>query len=265
MLVVRRPLLTKAIEWIPQTVALRSGITVRLRGRSDAKHFWGTFTSPEYMAFVPELVSIREPRLRVIDCGAGIGLFSLLIEHLRRLEILSWEDVSYVIVEPSSYNLNRLRLNVGANLDNESYQVLEGLIGQRDGESRFYQSPWRRWSASVYQRSHFLERETRKRYIDIGPFLCENRCVLKIDIEGAEYAFLEAYRDQLSNVSALIIEWHAECGDLEQADAVLVSQGLQRVRRRHPGQTGSSTSTCHYRCQTQPGSHLEGRLCSRFT
>ena len=231
----RRPFLTKAIEWIPQTVALRSGISVRLRGRSDAKHFWGTFTSPEYMAFVPELASIRESKLKVIDCGGGIGFFSLLIEHLRRLEILAWEDTSYVIVEPLSYNLHRLRRNIRANLEDGSYEIVEGLVGQRTGDSVFYQSRWSRWSASVFQRSHFLEQKTRKPYIDISPFLCQEACVLKLDIEGAEFDFLKTYCDQLTKVLALVVEWHAQFGDVADAESVLASQGLRRVRRRHPG------------------------------
>ncbi len=230
-----RPFLTKLIEWIPQTVALRSGIKIRLRGRPDAKHFWTMFTSPEYMAFVPELASIKEPDLVVIDCGAAIGLFSLLIEHLRRLEILDWPNVSYVLVEPSSFNLRRLRHNIAANLPVESFEIFDGLIGPRSGPSEFYQSRWGRWTSSVFRQSVPMERKAQKPSVDISNILRSGPCLLKVDIEGAEFQLLETYRDELTNVIAIVVEWHAECGDTEKAASALSSTGFWMAKRRLPG------------------------------
>lgn len=169
----------------------------------------------------------------MIDCGAGIGLFSLLIEHMRRLGILRWESVSYVAIEPSKYNFDRMKQNISSNIDDGLYEIVEGLVGQRSGESDFFQSPWRRWSASVFQRIHFLERKVRRQYIDISPFLRDVPCLLKVDIEGAEFTFLDTYQAQLANCKALIVEWHAECGDVDHSDSVLVSLGFETVARRN--------------------------------
>ncbi|MBI2485368.1 MAG: hypothetical protein HYW01_00095 [Deltaproteobacteria bacterium] len=43
--------------------------------------------------------------------------------------------------------------------------------------------------------------------------------------------FLEAYGETLSNVEALIIEWHSELGDVEAGVSILNSKGLRMVKR----------------------------------
>ena len=233
----RRPLFTKLLERIPQTVVLRTGLRVRLRGRVDAKHFWSVFTSPDYLSFLPHLASIDERALRVIDCGAGIGLFSLLIEHLRRAALLPWEVASYVLVEPSRRNLPRLKRNLASNVPEDRYRVLEGLVGRRGGDAEFYDRRWRPWASSIFHDSAARGVRGRKPFVDLVEFLAMGPCLLKADIEGAEFLLLESYRGELANVRALVIEWHTEHGDPDAGDARLRSAGLRRVSRRHEGPT----------------------------
>ena len=61
--------------------------------------------------------------------------------------------------------------------------------------------------------------------------LQSNPSILKLDIEGAEFIFLETYREALSNVAALIIEWHSEIGDVGKGESILADIGLKKVKR----------------------------------
>ncbi len=229
----KRPLLTKIIETIPQTVCLRSGIFVRLRHKRDNRKFWHIFTSQEYMSFIPDLMTLKLPSISIVDCGAGIGLFSLLIEHLRRIDNLPWEKVFYILIEPSPYNFITLKDNIMRNFPDGSYRLVNELVGLDRGVSEFYESKERPFSSGLFK-NNFKKGEfstIRLPFIDITELLQANPSILKLDIEGAEFIFLETYREALSNVAALIIEWHSEIGDVGKGESILSDIGLKKVKR----------------------------------
>lgn len=143
--------------------------------------------------------------------------------------------MTYNLIEPSDYNLPKLKRNIARNLDRDRYRILDGLVDARRGEATFYQSRWQRWGSSVYRRRAFMERASSKPYVDVGELLREGPCVLKVDIEGAEFQMLDIYRDDLDSVLAPIMEWHAECGDFGAGESILKSCGLARAHRHEPG------------------------------
>ncbi|MGQ0792883.1 MAG: FkbM family methyltransferase [Deltaproteobacteria bacterium] len=230
----RRPLLTKIIERIPQTVCLSSDIKLQLRHKRDNRKFWDIFTSSEYMSFVPHLVGLRLESVSVLDLGAGIGLFSLLIEHLRRIGVLGWGRVSYTLVEPSPVNFSELEGNMSRNLDSNSYRLIHALAGLKSGEARFFESAQKPYGSSLAAEKHKRGEvsEMNLKFADLTQSLGANPCFLKIDIEGGEFMFLESYSESLSEVSAVIIEWHAEFGDVAAGREILHRAGL-RMAARH--------------------------------
>jgi FkbM family methyltransferase len=232
MVMPKRPLSTRIIELIPQTLFLRSGMLIELRNKHDSREFWRVFTSPEYMSFIPELISLRVPSISVLDCGACIGLFSLLIEHLRRIGVLPWDNVSYTLIEPSPYNFGQLERNVRRNLPEGSYRLINGLVGLKDGDSDFYESKRKPSSSGLSKRDDIREKMARMRlpFIDIAGFLKERPCLLKVDIEGAEFMMLETYSEALSNVEGLVIEWHCEMGDMKEGESMLSATGFHKAK-----------------------------------
>lgn len=225
------PLSNRLIEHLPQTARLRSGLYVGLRNRSDTGEFWHVFSSREYMALVPHLIQLPLSHGTVIDCGAGIGLFSLLMEHLCRVGVLPWSDLKFVLIEPGAYNFAQLKKNLARNLPAASWELLHGMVGQRDGEASFYESRRHPWSSSVVDRPGKSTARSTRSYVNLSKLIPAQPCLLKMDIEGAEFRAIETYHDELRKVSALIIEWHGEMGDISASETLLHEAGLRKKAR----------------------------------
>ncbi len=229
----KRPLFTRLLEEIPQTLCLGSGIHIFSRSRRDNRKVWDIFTSSEYMSLVPELVKLKFPKLTLIDCGAGTGLFSLFVEHLARVNVLDWEDIYYIMIEPSQYNYELLGKNIAANLKKGSYELHKGLVGKKEGISRFYEHRKKPYSSSVLDRKDITVKKNISEipFIDVTKRFSSENPFLKLDIEGSEFMFLENYSPELSQLSGLMIEWHSEMGDVERGNDILENSGLKRVKR----------------------------------
>lgn len=158
--------------------------------------FKDIFINPVYLKYLFQLPK-KLPFVRIIDCGATIGLFSLLVEHLRRIGVFEWKEVEYILVEPLLSELKTLRRNA-QNLKN--HQVIWGAVGNKKGTTKFYPHPNPTGSNIFYG--------TKKWYnvpfIDLTKYLDKNT-VLKLDIERAEWIFLEEYD---LDIMALLVERH---------------------------------------------------------
>lgn len=225
------PIGNKIIERIPQTIRLRSGLYLNLRNRRDVGEFWHIFTSSEYMSLVPELISLKMDSGVLVDCGASIGLFTFLIEQLSRCGILPWKDVFYTVVEPGDYNYAQLEKNMQENFSPNRYQICKGLVGHKKGEANFYESKHYPYSSSLTDRKEKKGKKHQVPFVDLSNFLEKSPCFVKMDIEGGEFLALEAYKEYWQNVVGLIIEWHAEMGDVSEAEKKLLNSGLKKVKR----------------------------------
>lgn len=229
----KRPLFTRLLEEIPQTLCLGSGIHIRTRSRRDNRKVWDIFTSPEYMSMIPELVKLEFKEMTLVDCGAGTGLFSLFIEHLSRTGVLNWGKINYIMIEPSGYNFKLLERNIAGNLESGTYTLYKGLVGKKEGDTTFYEHTNKPYSSSILDRKDKKYRKNISQipFLDITNHLKNRDSFLKIDVEGSEYMFLENYASDLSAISGLIIEWHTEMGDVEKGNEILENAGLKRVKR----------------------------------
>ena len=224
-----RPFSAWLIERIPQTVRLRSGLRVHLRNHADAVVFWNVFTSGEYLALVRDLADLDVEV--VVDCGAGIGMFSLLVEHLCRVGLLDWEDVEVEAIEPAQYNLPQLRKNLDRNLADGRYTIHEGVVGGGEGSVVFYETPKYPWSGSLVERKEMEGRAVEAPVVDLPSIVAGRPAVLKLDVEGAEFEVFEAHASSLGSVEAVVVEWHVEMGDVERGGGLLREGGFDFVRR----------------------------------
>jgi len=208
---------------VPQAYALRSGLRLLARTKQQHSLFWAVFTSREYMALLPAIIKSGVTPKVFIDCGAATGYATMLIDHLTRSGVLNWKLEKTYCIEPSTYNAEVLKENIEINGLNA--EVKFGVVGKRDGEVKFFESKRHPWGSSVSQRFHSGSGSTRA-YIDLMPMLQLGNCFLKVDVEGSEFDFINTYKDALSGVSGLILEWHSEMGDVPAAEATLKEQGL---------------------------------------
>lgn len=225
------PLINKIIEKIPQTIRLRSGLYLHTRHRRDTGEFWHIFTSAEYLSLVPYLARVPLSSGTIVDCGASIGLFTLLVEQLCRVELLPWENLNYIAIEPGGYNYAQLEKNLQENFSPERYQLHRGLVGSQSGDADFFESKQQPYSSSLLDRREIRSQAHRLPYVDLSACFAQKPCFVKMDIEGGEFLALETYRDYWPGIEGIVIEWHAEMGNVAEAEAVLFESGLKKVKR----------------------------------
>lgn len=216
---------------LPQRYALRTGLRAYCFSSQDHNLFWTVFSSPEYLQFFDDLLRVAPRPVSIIDGGAACGFFSLLIEHYIRCGVLPWEIDRYVLVEPLSSNLRKLRINASANFASRAI-VHEGAVGGKSGTVLIHTSADHPWGASVLDRGS-SSGSCRVRNVDLTGDLQSGPCFLKLDVEGAEYRFIDTYETNLDHVVGLILEWHLELGDYEEAVATLRRRGLVSRARRN--------------------------------
>ena len=147
--------------------------------------------------FIPEASLIRsflKPGFHVIDVGANIGYYTLLLASA------IGENGSIVAIEPSPENLRELYLNVERNNLTSKVEVVEAAVGDKaavvglrtginsgvtDGDKAAYQVPMDTIDNIV------------KRHVDF----------MKIDIEGHEYDTLTALVCRRYTCPCLPIVW----------------------------------------------------------
>jgi FkbM family methyltransferase len=177
----------------------RSGLVVWCRGRStDVNEAVVVLAGLEY----PYPYGMLTDGAFVIDAGANIGSFVLLLRRLNRTV-----NFSGVAIEPSAETLELLRRNLTVN-GVQGFKIVHGVVSDVDGVARIrtdvdadaihisntgvgVQVPALRLSS--YCKQHNIDR------VDL----------LKMDIEGAEYRVIESDYDFLREyVVRALIEYH---------------------------------------------------------
>lgn len=203
----------------------RSGRTVFIRHpMSDALAVYEVINRRMYLPPPPVervLEGIRAPR--IVDLGAHIGTASLLL--LER-----YPEASIVAFEPQPQTASLLRRTVEANALAERCDVREAAAGVAAATAVM------RGSGFL---AHFERPDTAEavdllpplaKYQEDAPFTVEvvdvlpllaDADLLKMDIEGAEWAILQDPRFASSGISALVLEYHPQGAPQDDSYAAL--------------------------------------------
>jgi FkbM family methyltransferase len=134
---------------------------------------------------------------RVVDLGAHIGLAGAYF-----LGLLG--DAEIVSFEPDRFNLALLERCAALNADVGSWRVVSACAGSADGEVRFLEG-----RSSASQIAPQAARDAvRVAVVDVLPSLATVD-VLKVDMEGGEWAVFEDPRFARAGVRVLVAEYHA--------------------------------------------------------
>ena len=157
--------------------------------------------------------------LTIVDAGSHVGA-SIVFFHDR------YPDASIIGVEPDPDSFAKLTANT---------RLIPGLelhncaVADRSGEAPFYQSAWNWESTLIPQHGRRSSTRVPVRTLDE---IVDGRTVdlLKVDIEGAEYSALRAFRG-LSTVRALAVEYHADTCPATFAEFLSLFEGfsIQRI------------------------------------
>ena len=201
------------------TLELRNGLRFRCRANTaDANEAVVVGLAREYAA--SWLVRLP-PRATVIDLGSHIGAFAVLAAHLH-------PDLTVHAYEPSSENVRLLHENLKLNAADARVVVHRAAASERDGRASLLLSastdafhvvsgairPGDRDEAFEYVQTRSLASIVRESGV-------ERVDLLKMDIEGSEYAVLESSPGAIAQCDAVLMEWHEDPGSARSLDWLL--------------------------------------------
>jgi FkbM family methyltransferase len=192
----------------------RNGLTAVIRhGTPDVVTLGEVFHRPDY-AFPPPVARVLagRPAPRVLDLGANIGLFGLFV--LGELPAATVEAF-----EPDPANAAVLRAAIAANGLADRWTAVEAAAGAEDGEVAFDAG------------HHALSRidgtgATRVALIDVLPRVARADLV-KLDIEGGEWAILGDPRFEAAPPPTVVLEYHPHLAPAGRPPRVAVEERLR--------------------------------------
>jgi FkbM family methyltransferase len=137
----------------------------------------------------------------VLDLGGNLGFFGLLmLGRYPRARVISFE--------PDPANVELLRRNIERNGYGDRWTVVEACAGPADGETPFVggQGPLSRMPLPGDGSGDAPTMTVP--VADVFPYL-DGVDVLKVDIEGGEWALLGDQRFAEQRPPALLLEWHS--------------------------------------------------------
>lgn len=185
-------------------VCLRNGLQMKVRvGTPDICILWEVFVGGAYKS-AESLLGAGEANGTVVDLGGNIGAFAIRIAH-------SSPDITVHSYEPGPQNAEVFRENLQLNPKlAPRVKLFEEAASGFTGRSVWYFEPGNPGGSSLYGQGEGFAVSTAS----MGDILdrCETPlALLKMDIEGAEYAILEGTAlEAWEAIPAMFVELHAD-------------------------------------------------------
>lgn len=199
------------------SIPVGSGYWAHLLEKDSYDSFSEIFIKQEYLKFIPQ-----EPISRILDIGAHYGYFSLWLQSIRpEIKLRS------LLVEPSPRCIRSLKNLINQKKLEGTFTYLQGAIGLPNTEiTPFYDRAHMassRSSSSKSEKAIQVKNITEK---DLMENLAPPYDLIKCDIEGSEWEFLNNYESLIKKSKYLLLEWHSwheGGGGLPQIDKLLQS------------------------------------------
>ena len=150
---------------------------------------------------VHEMLSSRRDELRVLDLGGNIGCFGLMV-------LGRYPGARVVAFEPDPANLAVLKQCIERNDYAVRWTVVEACAGPADGETPFVGGQGALSRMPLPGDGTGDAPTITVPVVDVFPYL-EGVDLLKIDIEGGEWAILYDERFAAHAPPAVLMEWHS--------------------------------------------------------
>jgi FkbM family methyltransferase len=183
-------------------IKFRSGEEAVLRlGTTDVLVFREIFLENIYRSALAAMPGAGR-NLRVMDCGANIGLFSVLCARY-------FDYPSLLCVEPSAGNLKSLNINV-ANL-RANVTAVHAFVGYPNGDGYLRDTGDGEWGFALSRTP--IEEISSVPILDIPSLIrragWDGIDLLKMDIEGAEDEVFANSESWIDLVNSMIVELHS--------------------------------------------------------
>ncbi len=221
-----RPSLSFALRELLRREGLRfyrlraSGRRVAIRHGSGDIVILGEVFNRRYYEPVGEARRVLMNASNILDLGGNIGLFGLFAAD-------RWPEARIVAFEPDPDNASVHELTIGANNLGSRWQLVKAAAAARDGHVAF--------AAGHAAVSHMADEASGEgtievQALDVLPRIAEAD-LLKMDIEGGEWAILGDPRFRMAPPRAVVLEYHARMcpgpSPRREAEQALSAAGLQ--------------------------------------
>ena len=218
----------KYFHELGHSIPIESGYWADLLEKDSYDSFSEIFIKQEYLEFIPD-----EPISSILDIGAHYGYFSLWLQS-KRPEI----KLTSLMIEPSPRCARSLNNLVNQEKLDGRFSYLQRAIGLSDLESSpFYDRS--HMAGSMYSLSE-SEKAIQVQNLTEAE-LVENLeppyDLIKCDIEGSEWEFLNDFQNLITASKYLLLEWHSwheGGGGLPQIEKSMHSLDFSMVRSSEP-------------------------------
>jgi len=200
-------LYTRCYEWFEFKLGIWAGLKMKLKLPVENE-----FYLHRHDADVANILcnNIKDG-FKVIDIGAHIGYFSLLIA-----KIIGLENGKLFAIEPLPSNVERLKEHISCNGFDKNTKVLEFAASDKNGQEKFLELNYATIGKlakadSVFSINCVREFSVETRSLDslFEEGIIERPDFVKIDVEGAEFFVLSGMKDILmNNHPLLLVEIH---------------------------------------------------------
>lgn len=219
------------------TWKLNSGYTIDISSYSDWCVYNDLFVNGEYDIAIEETLSdnLNKTQINIVDLGANVGFFTLRFLDLLYHHSAFHGNAQFWLVEASNDLVLLLNNKFHSlNSDHLKFNIINGLVGNKTGAANLH------LNKDSLKNSVFNDLKHRKNYIEylnLESFFSEVAHIdlLKCDVEGSEFDFLNSYEQFFKKISHLAIEFHAEHGSVSASVQKLEKIGFKKTRCLHDG------------------------------
>ncbi len=197
-----------------------SGGRLALRTKYDVASCSDVFLHPFYWT---SLSFLTEPPIRVVDCGACCGHFTILADVFMKSRFKNAES-QFTLIEANPLAIPVLQRNLADAGVLDRARVVHALLGNHSPPQDSLWVDPRNWLSASTQRlpgarQFRVATSALAPLIDAGPV-----GVLKIDIEGAEHRLIESEPEVFRRTAMVLAELHGSSS--EQQSFISKCQGL---------------------------------------
>ena len=210
------------------SIPLANGYWAQIMEKDAYDCFSEIFIKQEYLEFLP-----KDTISRILDIGAHYGYFSLWLQS-RNPEV----DLYSLMVEPSPSCTRSLQNLVNQEkLANRFYYLQRAIALPASKNITFYDRPF--MAGSRHSLSH-LENAIQVQTLHEEELVKKFEPpydLIKCDIEGSEWEFLNNYQNLIKESKYLLLEWHSwheGGGGLPQIEKLIHSLDFRTVRSSEP-------------------------------
>ena len=219
---------SKYFNELDLSIPLSSGYWAHLLENDSYNSFSEIFLQKEYEHFLPDIKFSK-----ILDLGAHYGYFSLWLQTK-----LGTDNLHSLLIEPSTLCRISLKNLISQPKLSDRFKYLTGAIGNPKNQTlQFFDRPFMAGSKFTQNECTSPKKIKILTQEEIIETLDPPYDLIKCDIEGSEWDFLEHYKDILLQSNYLLMEWHSwhsGGGGFEQIKQCIGNLGFEILNSSNP-------------------------------